>query len=122
MTIILDNYPPSTLQGVGLGCRRNARIIVGENYCHFGASYLSAFYQKNPSKNLVFTESPYRRLLRTLLRSVLLHDPLGVHPPPCTCVKMYHLGPKVLHYITLLFRIDFPDYVIILYITDLVPN
>ena len=45
---------------------------------------LSAFYKtllsKNPSKNLVFNESPYRRLLRTLLRSVLLHDPLGVHP------------------------------------------
>ena len=55
---------------------------------------LSAFYKtppsKNPSKNLVFTENPYRRLLRTLLRkhlrlenllrtllrSVRLHDPL----------------------------------------------
>ena len=45
---------------------------------------LSAFYKtlpsKNPSKNLVFTENPYRRLLRTLLRSVRLHDPLGVRP------------------------------------------
>ena len=34
---------------------------------------LSAFYEtlpfKNPSKNLVFTENPYWRLLRTLLRS-----------------------------------------------------
>ena len=34
---------------------------------------LSAFYKtlpsKNPSKNLVVTEKPYRRLLRTLLRS-----------------------------------------------------
>ena len=39
MTIILDNNPPSTLQGVGLGGRKNPRIIVGENYCHFGASY-----------------------------------------------------------------------------------
>ena len=33
--------------------------------------FLSAFYKtlpsKNPSKNLVFTENPYRRLLRTLL-------------------------------------------------------
>ena len=38
VTIILDNYPPSTLQGVGLGGRKNARIIVGENSCHFGAS------------------------------------------------------------------------------------
>ena len=50
---------------------------------------------ESPSKNLVFTENPYRRLLRTLpskkhlllenllrtlLRSVLLHEPLGVHP------------------------------------------
>ena len=40
VTILLDNYPPSTLQGVGLGGRKNPRIIVGENYCHFGASYL----------------------------------------------------------------------------------
>ena len=39
MTIILDNYPPFTLQGVGLGGRKNPRIIGGENYCHFGASY-----------------------------------------------------------------------------------
>ena len=53
---------------------------------------LSAFYKtlpsKNPSKNLIFTENPYMRLLRlllenllsTLLRSVLLHDPFGVRP------------------------------------------
>ena len=39
VTIILDNYPPSTLQVVGLGGRKNPRVIVGENYCHFGASY-----------------------------------------------------------------------------------
>ena len=32
------------------------------------------------------------------------------------------LGPKLLHYITLLLRINFPDYVIILYITELVSN
>ena len=32
------------------------------------------------------------------------------------------LGPKLLHYITLLFRINFPDYVIIFYITELVLN
>ena len=31
MTIILDNYPPSTLWVVGLGGRKNPRIIVGEN-------------------------------------------------------------------------------------------
>ena len=39
MTIILGNCPPSTLQGVGLGGHKNPRIIVGENSCHFGASY-----------------------------------------------------------------------------------
>ena len=32
------------------------------------------------------------------------------------------LGPKSLHYITLLFRINFPNYVIILYIAELVSN
>ena len=59
---------------------------------------LSAFYKtlpsKNPSENLVFTKNPYKapyrnpskqhllleNLLRTLLRSVRLHDPLGVRP------------------------------------------
>ena len=38
VTITLDNDPPSTLQGVGLEGRKNPRIIVGENSCHFGAS------------------------------------------------------------------------------------
>ena len=33
--------PLSTLQGVGLGGRKNPRIIVGESSCHFGASYTS---------------------------------------------------------------------------------
>ena len=32
------------------------------------------------------------------------------------------LGPKLLHYITLFFRINFPDYVIFVYITELVSN
>ena len=60
---------------------------------------ISAFYEmllaKSPSRNLVFTENPYRRLLKppfsealALKESfknpsksrVLLHDPLGVHP------------------------------------------
>ena len=45
---------------------------------------LSAIYEtlpsKSPSKNLVSTKNPYRRLLRTLLRSVQLHDPNDVHP------------------------------------------
>ena len=38
--------------------------------------------------------------------------------------KLYSipLGPKLLHYIALLFRINFPDYVIILYMTELVSN
>ena len=39
--------PPSTLQGVGLGGRKNPRIIVGENYCHFGASYIRVGFWQN---------------------------------------------------------------------------
>ena len=39
VTIILDNYPPSTLQGVGSGGGKNPRVTVGENSCHSGASY-----------------------------------------------------------------------------------
>ena len=35
---IFGQLPPSTLQGVGLGVRKNPRIIVGENSCHFGTS------------------------------------------------------------------------------------
>ena len=38
VTIILDNHPPSTVQGVGLGGRKNPRVVVGENSCHFGTS------------------------------------------------------------------------------------
>ena len=41
MTIILDNDPPSTLQGVGLGGGKNLRIIIGENISAL-ASTLSA--------------------------------------------------------------------------------
>ena len=66
-------------------------------FCLLSKHLLSAFYKtlpsKNPSENLVFTENhlqapsknPSKKhlllesLLRTLLRSVLLHDPLGVH-------------------------------------------
>ena len=38
------------------------------------------------------------------------------------CGRMVPLGPKLLHYITLLFRIKFPDYEIIVYIAELVSN
>ena len=45
-------------------------VVLCEKTCF---CLLSAFHKKlpskNPSKNLVFTENPYRRLLRTLLRS-----------------------------------------------------
>ena len=37
-------------------------------------------------------------------------------------LNMCGCGPKLLHYITLLFRIIIPDYVIIFYITESVPN
>ena len=74
-------------------------VVLCERTCF---CLLSAFYEtlrsknpsKNPSKNLVFTQNLYRapsknpskkhllleNLLRTLLRSVRLHDPLGVRP------------------------------------------
>ena len=41
MTIILDNYPPLHPPGGRIRGRKNSRIIVGENYCHFGASYIA---------------------------------------------------------------------------------
>ena len=71
---------------------------------------LSAFYDmfpsKNPSKNLVFTEMPYeapsknpskkhlllKNLLRTLLRSVRLHDPLGAHPKSNCFIVAFQVG------------------------------
>ena len=58
--IILDNFPPPppTLQGVGLGGRKNPRIILGENYCHFGASY--SLMQWKESQR--FFGSPFQRL------------------------------------------------------------
>ena len=47
-----------------------------------------------------------------------------VRSPSAPNVLQYKipLGPKLLHYITLLFRINFPDYVIIFYIAELVSN
>ena len=35
VTIILDNYTPSTLQGVGLRGSKNPRLIVGEKFLSF---------------------------------------------------------------------------------------
>ena len=74
---------------------------------------LSAIYEalpcKNVSKNLVLIENPYRRLLRTLLRStccsrtfsepfylrsVLLHDPVGVHHARRKSTKINFGGPE----------------------------
>ena len=47
--------------------------------------------------------------------------------PLCLCFQhacpvMVPLRPKLLHYIPLVFRIDFPNYVINLYITELVSD
>ena len=36
---------------------------------HLLSDFYNTLPSKNPSKNLVFTENPYRHLLRTLLRS-----------------------------------------------------
>ena len=79
----LPIFGPSFLIEGGL-CTRKAGCTLRRGAFLPSKHLLSAFYEtlpsKNPSKNLTFTESPYRHLLRTLLRSVLLHDPLGVHP------------------------------------------
>ena len=47
------------------------------------------------------------------------NSPLGFPRIFCNCSYM-PLGPRLLHYITLLFQSSFPDYVIFLYITELV--
>ena len=79
-------------------------VVLCERACF---CLLSAFYDtppsKNPSKNLCLCWSPYKapsknpskkhllveNLLRTLLRSVWLHDPLGVRPiPPSWIITM----------------------------------
>ena len=53
-------------------------------------------------------------------------SPYSIHKRPepkfVQNLSQLPLGPKLLHYITLLFRINFPDYVIIFYITELVLN
>ena len=41
---------------------------------------------------------------------------------PCVAIGGIPLRPKLLHYITLLFRINFPDYVRLFYFTELVSN
>ena len=46
VTIILDNCPSSTVQGVGLERRKYPRIIVGENSCHFGAAYVRSLLRR----------------------------------------------------------------------------
>ena len=80
-----------------LGAREGGRTLRQDVFLP-SKHLLSAFYEKlpskNPSKNLVVTETPLQapsknpskkrllleNLLRTLLRSVRLHDPLGVRP------------------------------------------
>ena len=42
-----------------------------------------------PSKHTSKNHFPLESLLRTLLRSVLLHDPLGVHPIPSNCCESF---------------------------------
>ena len=77
---------------------------------------LSAFYEtlpsKNPSKNLIFAENPLqspskspskkhlvlKNLLRTLLRSVRLHDPLGVHPNLARSATSFSIGGFFFHF------------------------
>ena len=57
-----------------IGAAISGPRITGGNYMDTTLSsdskrLLNKLASKNPSKNLLFTENPYRRLLRNLLRS-----------------------------------------------------
>ena len=85
------------LPWIVVGCTRRGTCTLRKDVFLPSKHLPSVFYKthpsENPSKNLVFTENPLQapsknpskkhllleNLLRTLLRSVLLHDPLGVH-------------------------------------------
>ena len=75
-------------EGQKEGAHEGGRICERTCFC------LLSTFSKSPSKNVVSTENPLKapsenpskkhllleNLLRTLQRSVSLHDPLGVHP------------------------------------------
>ena len=73
--------PPQTYEQISaqrgratyVGCtRRGSHSAKGRGFLpskHLLSTFYKTLPSKNPSKNLVFTENPYRRLLRTLLRS-----------------------------------------------------
>ena len=65
---------PSASQSPKVGCTRKGPYSAKDVFLP-SKHLLSAFYEtKNPSKNLVFTKNPYKRLLRTLLRSTYCLD------------------------------------------------
>ena len=72
--LVRDGFPGyRILEGSSVGCTRRGSYSAKGVFLP-SKRLLSAFYNspplsKNPSKNLVFTEIPYKRLLRTLLRS-----------------------------------------------------
>ena len=102
---VSKKYPPINPPHVALGCTQGGRTLREDVFLP-SKHLLSAFYttlpSKNPSKNLflynsieiveVPSKNPSKKhlllenLLRILLRSVRLHDPLGVHP--------IHLSPQ----------------------------
>ena len=109
VTIILDNSPPpSTLQGVGVGGRKIPKIIVAENYCHFGASSKSytakirgGFSAEGPGQqsNIHTKEKKKTGQSGTAVRSVLtdrhVEVPISITPMatehPQKCFERCHL-------------------------------
>ena len=67
-TVSFSRFTPSRL----IGCMRRGRTLPKDVLLpskHLLSTFYKTLPSKNPSKNLVFTENPYRCLLRTLLRS-----------------------------------------------------
>ena len=85
--------------GCPLGASKKGRVNLPSK--HLLSAFYKMFPSNNPSKNLVcilktLTGTPSKHpskkhlllesFLRTLLKSVLLHDPLGVHPKFLLCL------------------------------------
>ena len=64
VTIILDNYPPFTLQEFRLGDRKNPSIIVGETSCHFGTSHMASRFLWTSPKALTTLHARHAPFLR----------------------------------------------------------
>ena len=70
-----------------IGCTQRGRTLRKDVFLP-SKPLLSAFYKTLPSKNPSKKHLLLENLLRTLLRRVWLHDPLGVRP-----IQKYHFSP-----------------------------